>query len=184
MALPGAAVSAPNEGAWRFSGMYGMAYRSGRLLMEVTEVAGQVSINRIDVPLAGTDRTGHKRGRTTREGTLTVQKIDGSWEYEIWQSVRTGVEERRAARDAGQPISIAFDLEIWYDDPDALGKEGWRLNACQIWDLPVGFNIGDDLVNRQFTITWETEEPLVIFDAVTDASTGTPQAQYVPGYGA
>lgn len=173
-----------NEGAWRFSGMFGEAFRDGILLMEVTEAAGSIAVARVDVPLVGRTRLGHKRGRETREGTLTIQKIDAKWEMEIWQSISVGLEARRAARDAGRPIATAFNLDLWYDDPDALGKEGWRLNGCQLWDLPIGFNVGDDIVNRQFTMTWEDEEPLAVFTAVTDTGTGVPHARYYEGYGA
>lgn len=177
MPTPYAAVNAPNEGAWRFSGMWGAAYRDGRLLMEVTEVTGQVSINRVDVPLVGRSTLGHKRGRETREGSLVVQKVDSKWEMEIWNLIAQSVSDRRAARDAGQPISTAFNLQIEYDDPDALSDEKWQLNGVQLWDLPLGFNIGDDLVNRQFTMTWESETPITVFTAITDSATGVPVAQ-------
>lgn len=173
-----------NEGAWRFSGMWGAAYRNGKILMDVTEVAGTITRSRIDVPLVGRTRFGHKPGRETREGTFTIQKIDSSWEMEMWSAIRAGIQARRDARDDGRPIATTFALECWYDDPDALGKEGWRLNGVQMWDLPIGFNINDDLVNRQFTITWETEDPLAVFDAITDTATGLPYAQYFTGYGA
>lgn len=183
MPTPVAASQAQNEGAWRFSGMYGAAYRDGRLMMEVTEVSGTLAMSRVDVPLVGRERLGHKRGRQSREGSLVIQKIDGSWEFDIWKSIRAGMAERRAARDAGAPISVTFNLDLWYDDPDALGREGWRLNGVQLWDMPIGFNIGDDIVNRQFTMTWEDEEPLQIFDAQI-GSTGVPAPKYYSGYGA
>jgi hypothetical protein len=183
MPVPVAASQAQNEGAWRFSGLYGAAYRDGRLLMEVTDVAGTLAIARVDVPLVGRTRNGHKRGRETRDGTLTIQKIDSSWEYEIWKSLTAGLDERRDARDAGTPLLTTFNLEVWYDDPDALGKEGWRLNGVQLWDVPMGFSAGDDIVNRQFTMTWETEEPLQVFTAEV-SSTGVPAAIYYEGYGA
>lgn len=177
MPTPYAAVNAPNEGALRFSGMWGAAYRDGKLLMEVVEVSGQVSINRVDVPLVGRSTTGHKRGRETREGQLTVQKIDSKWEMEIYSLIALSVSDRRAARDSGQPITTAFNLQLEYDDPDALGEEKWQLNSVQLWDLPLGFNIGDDLVSRQFTMTWESETPIKVFTAITDSATGAPVAQ-------
>lgn len=182
MPVPYTGSNTPDEGGWVFAGMWGAAFRNGVMLMEVTEVSGQLSINRVDVPLVGRSRLGHKRGRETREGNLTIQKIDGSWEFELWKSITVGVQERRAARDAGRPLATNFNLELWHDDPDALGSEGWRLAGCQLWDLPLGINIGDDLVNRQFTMTWETEQPLRIFTAV-QAPGGVTQAQYYPGYG-
>ena len=179
MPVPYAATIAPNEGAWRFSGMWGAAYRDGRLLMEVTEVTGQLTRNRIDVPLVGRDSTGHKKGRVTRDGSLVIQKIDSKWEIEIWQGIVTTIDARRAARDANQPISTAFSLQVEYDDPDALGMEVWRLNHVQLWDVPIGFNIGDDLVNRQFTMTWESEEPIKAFAVQENTATGVPSAHYL-----
>lgn len=182
MPTPPPAQSSTNDGLFRFSGMYGEAYRDGQLLMEVTEVSGAVEINRIEVPLVGRTSTGYKPGRETREGTLRVQKIDSSWEMEVYSFLAQGLAERRANRDAGLPNLRPFTLLLEYDDPDALGREKWQLNGCLLWRMPIGFSIGDDLVDREFPMTWESEQPLIAFRSKV-SSTGVPVAEYYDGMG-
>jgi hypothetical protein len=66
-------------------------------------------------------------------------------------------------------------LQLEFDDPDALGYEAWQLDGVVIWRLPLGFSITDDLVNREFPITWESERPVAHFERTgTLAPTGLP----------
>jgi hypothetical protein len=167
-------ASATNEGLYRFSGLYGLAYRLDPVLGyiplgEVIEVSGAVEVNRIDVPLVGKTRMGHKPGRETREGTLRVQKIDSKWEIEVWEFL-----SKRKSRSTQVPMK-PFSMELEYDDPDALGEEKIRLEGCLIWRLPVGFSIGDDLVEREFPFTWEDETYLKAFRVNIDGE-GNPSA--------
>ena len=165
-----------NEALWRISGLYGQAYRDGVFLGEVTEVSGTIELARIEVPLAGKIRTGFKRGREQRDGTLRVQKVDAKWELELYAILAQGLEARRAARDAGiPPAGAPFSLELEYDDPDALGIERWRLDGVQLWRLTLGHSIGDDVVEREYPMTWETETPIYAFRQGFD-STGQPRA--------
>lgn len=148
----------------RFGGMYGSAYRDNVLLAEAVEVSGTVSVNRIEIPLVGTTSTGYKPGRETREGTLNIQKVDARWELEIYQFLNAGLAARRAARDSGAVATLRkFDLSLVMDDPDAGGVESWVLTGCQIWSLPLGFSITDDIINREFPFTWEAERPTAAF---------------------
>ena len=63
------------------------------------------------------------------------------------------------------------------DDPEALGIERWQLDGCRIWRLPIGFNIGDELLEREYPLTWENERPLTAFR--TKAGAGEPAAEYL-----
>lgn len=146
----------------RFGGMYGSAWRDTVQLAEAITVTGNVAINRIEVPLVGQTKTGYKPGRETREGTLTIQKIDMRWELEIWRFLSQSLAARRAARGTPGATLRTFDLKLEIDDPDA-GYEAWQLENCQIWQMPVGFSITDDIVNREFPLTWESERPLAGF---------------------
>jgi hypothetical protein len=151
------------EGLYVFSGMYGSAWRDGKQLADVIECSGNVAIARSDIPIVGSERTSHKPGRQTREGTMRVQKRDAKWEMEVYQFLSQSLADRRAARDAGNPMMRPFSLILEYDDPYALGVERWQLDGVLIWQLPLGFSIGDDTVERDFPITWETERPLEAF---------------------
>lgn len=176
MALAPSPISL-SEALMRFGGMYGSAWRDGRLLSEAVEVTGAVEQNRIEVPLPGREKTGYKPGRQTREGTLRIQKIDTSWELEFKERISKGLEQRRRDRDRGIPATPAFSLQIEFDDPDALGMEKWQLDGCLIWRMPLGFAITDDIVDREFPLTWEDETCLYGFRKVPGAG-GVPVAQY------
>jgi hypothetical protein len=114
------------EALRRFGGMYGSAWRDNVQLSEAVTVTGNVAINRIEVPLVGQTKTGYKPGRETREGTLTIQKIDARWELEIFKFLNASLAARRAARGTPQATLRTFDIKIELDDPEA-GYEAWQL---------------------------------------------------------
>jgi hypothetical protein len=155
--------SAASDGLFVFSGMFGSAWRDGKRVADIIEASGAVEIGRIDVPLVGQTRLGHKPGRETREGTIRTQKRDAMWEIEVYQFLSQSLDDLRDARDKGQPRLRPFSLILEYDDPYALGRERWQLDGVMIWRMPIGFSLGDDMVEREFPITWETERPLEAF---------------------
>lgn len=160
---------------YRMSGAFGMAYRNGKLLADVVEVQAPVTINKITVPAVGSLDEGYKRGRVTREGTLSIQKIDSSWELEVFALMSVSDDDMRAARDAGNPINPAFSIIVKIDDPEALGVERWQMDGCRIWNFDMGFAQGDDITTRQFQLSWESERPLSAFRAAVN-SQGQDQA--------
>lgn len=171
-----------NQGANRFSGAWGSAWDSqGNMIAEGVAVQSPAELGRVDVPIVGTLDVGHKQGRTTREGTMTVQKIDTRWELLVYNLLSQSLADRRAARDGQKPpFDPSFTIVLKYDDPEALGAEKWQLTGVRLWRLPLGFNTGDDLVQNEYPITWETEKPLQAFQAVKNSS-GEYAASYVVG---
>jgi Phage tail tube protein len=166
-----------NEGLFRMTGMWGEARDlAGRLLAEVTECSATAEVQRIEVPIVGTNRQGYKPGRVTREGTFRCQKIDAKWELEVYAFVSASLEERRALRGTAESVLKPFTLIVGYDDPEALDEEKWQLNGCLLWRLPLGFNIGDDIRDLEFPFTYESEQPLKAFvrTGETDPATGLP----------
>lgn len=165
------------EAMLRFAGMFGSAWRDGFMLGEVVDVTSPVQINRVEVPIVGSTRNGAKPGRETREGSMRIQKLDAKWEYEIWSYMSQGLEARRALRDDPSQTrpSRTFDLHLKQDDPDALGLEEWVLHDVQIWSLPLGIAIADDITEREFNITWENEEPVYAFQAARVNQAFVPQ---------
>lgn len=151
-----------------FGGMYGSAWKDGTQLLEAVEVAAAAEVGRIEIPIVGSTKTGYKPGRESREGTLRVQKKDTKWEHFVHDFLSQSLEERRANR--GNVSLRSFTLKIEYDDPDAMGKEVWQLEGCQIWRLTLGFAITDDYVEREYPLTWESETPLETFEI--DPKTG------------
>lgn len=151
------AVGDPIPAERRMDGMYGEAYRDGRFLADVIEVTGTVSIDRREIPIAGSVNTHYKRGRVSREGTLRYQQVDSRWLQEFLAFTSLSLAERRAARDRGEYPSAAFDLMLVIDDPEAWGKESLMLYGVIMWNASIGFSISD-LLEREVPITWEDEE--------------------------
>lgn len=147
----------------RMGGMYGSAWRDNIMLADVVEVSGAVEINRIEVPLVGQTKQGYKTGRETREGTLRVHKIDSSWQLEIYGFLSQSLAARRAARGTANATMRTFDLKLEVDDPEAYGLDAWQMENVQIWRMPLGFSITDDIMDLEFPITWESETPLNAF---------------------
>lgn len=166
-----------SEGLYRLSGMYGYVIMDGFVRAEITNVAATITIAKIEMPLVGATRMGIKPGRETREGTFNVQKVDTHWEKYIYGYLSQSLSQRRAARGTQAGMMRSFSMQVWLDDPDALGFEVWQLNGCLIWDLPLGFNITDDVIDKSFSFGWETERPLESFEIVqgqTNPVTGQP----------
>lgn len=171
-----------NEGLFRISGMWGEARDSaGNLLAEVTECSATAEVQRIEVPIVGTNIQSYKPGRITREGTFRVQKIDTKWELQVYQFVSASLAERRANRGTSNSLLAPFSLLVGYDDPEALAKEQWQLDGCLLWRLPLGFSIGDDIRDLEFPFTYEKEIPLSTFERTggINATTGLPAIRMV-----
>jgi hypothetical protein len=176
-------MAVPNEGLSRFSGMYGAAYRGTTLLSDVIEVSGTVEVARIDVPLVGTTRNGSKLGRETREGTIRHHQMDDAWNLELYGYFSQSLEERRAARDAGNGAGATlrpFEILLKLDDPD-VGVSAWRLEGVLITRMNLGFSISDDLIEREIPMTWDTERPVDAFTRRVDAA-GQYTHDLVPQY--
>jgi hypothetical protein len=151
----------------RQGGMWGSAWRDGVMLTDVVEVSGTTSVGRIDIPLVGQTTVGHKPGRRSSEGSISFQKVDSEWEMQVYRAFTMDVDTLRAARDAGDFSDLgSFDLLLKNDDPHAFGKEVWQLQGCQIWQMDVGMNIGEDFISRQIPLTYELAVPIRTFAVV------------------
>lgn len=156
----------------RFGGMWGSCWRDGRMLTDVVQVTGTTQRARIEVPLVGRQRVGHKPGRTSSEGSIAFQKIDTGWELEVYNSFTIDVAELRAQRDAGNFANLGtFDMLLKHDDPHAYGKEVWQLTGCQIWQLDVGINVADDFIQREIPLTYDEAVPVQTFKIVDGVRT-------------
>lgn len=151
------AVGDPIPAERRIDGAYGEAYRDGRFLADVIEVSGTINIDRRELPIAGSINTHYKRGRVTREGTIRYQAVDSRWLREFISFTSLSLEERRAARNAGNPVTSPFDLQITIDDPEAFGKETLMLYGVVMYSASIGFSL-NDLLEREIPITWVREE--------------------------
>lgn len=166
-----------SEGLYRISGMFGYVIMDGHVRAEITNVTATITVAKIEMPLVGATRMGIKPGRETRDGTFSVQKVDTHWEKYVYSYLSQNLAQRRAARGTQQGAMRSFTMQVWLDDPDALGFEVWQLNGCIVWDLALGFDITTDVIDKTFSFGWETEKPLESFEinqGVTNPVTGLP----------
>ena len=166
-----------SEGLYRVSGMYGYVIMDGHVRAEITNVTATITVAKIEMPLVGATRMGIKPGRETRDGTFNVQKVDSHWEKYVYSYLSQNLADRRKARGTIAGSMRSFALQVWLDDPDALGYEVWQFNGCLIWDLPLGFDITADVIDKSFSFGWETEKPLESYEIIqgrTNPVTGQP----------
>jgi hypothetical protein len=147
----------------RFGGMYGSAFKDGIELLDAIEVGGREDIQKMDMALVGQIRTGHKPGRVSADGTLRIQKFDSSWELFAGEFLNTPLSVRRANRGTAKAGLRYFDLKVQHDDPETGGKEVWQLEGCQIWSRSLGINITDEIIEREYPLTWENARPIETF---------------------
>jgi len=177
-----------NEGSFRISGNYGEAFYidpTGRRppikIMEATELTFTKEIAVEDVPLSG-NRSGTKDGAEL-PGTfsLTVTKIDHWFENIVYEALNQNLSQRRAARDAGVRIPRTFTLQVWEDDPEALGAIGHQLEGCRLNVYQGGFAFGESITTRQHAGRFERVRQIRAFERLgnqIDPNTGLPAIRY------
>lgn len=177
-----------NEGAYRISGRYGEAFyldpsgvRPPLKILEATALTFTKGIGVEDVPLSG-NRTGTKDGAEEPGAfSLTIQKIDEWFENIVYEALNQNLAARRAARDAGQRILRTFTLQVWSDDPEALGAIGYQLEGCRLSTLMGGFDFSESITNREHTGRFERVRKISSFERIgnqIDSATGLPAIRY------
>lgn len=178
-----------NEGAYRISGRFGECfyvppaggYGQPMRLFEATQCTFTVAIAQQDVELAG-NKVGTKDGPQTQTGTLVVQEIDAFFVnlFEYVAGSQT-LEQRRAARDAGQRVPRTFTLQIWEDDPEALGALGYQLDGVRISQFDAGFNFANIVESRTHNYRFDTWRKIKAFERIgnqIDPNSGLPAVKY------
>jgi hypothetical protein len=152
----------------RYGGMWGSAWRDGRMLTDVVQVTATTQRGRAEIPLVGRQRVGYKPTRLSSEGSIAFQKIDTGWELDVYNAMTLDVDALRAARDRGDfgTLDGTFDLQLKHDDPHAFGKESWAVKGCMIWQMDIGINTTDDFIQREIPLTFDEAVPLTTFRVV------------------
>lgn len=156
----------------------------GIKLMEVESIQATKERTFVDVDLPGTGETGSKRSTTTKAGTLTVQHILPEWQAYVNAVQFSGtLDERRAARDAGQRLNSKLVMQVWNDDDASLAAEGWQIDGVDMGMLEIGFDQTDVLTR---TIPFRLDDITAIRGAqriggTVDPVSGLPAIQYFVG---
>jgi hypothetical protein len=173
-----------NDGNLRISGRYGELFivrrplvipgsderipgpPVGVKLMEAENIEATAEKTFVDVNLPGTGDVGSKDGPTNRNGTLTVQHITTEWQQFVKRTAFSGtLSERRRARDLGQRLDRTLVLQIWNDDPSALGAEGWQVEGVDFGRLTMGFS-QDDALTRELPFRFRDETEIRGFQRI------------------
>ena len=171
------------EALLRVGSMFGSVWKDGLQRTDIVEVTATLERGRIDVPIVGRDSMGRKPGRSTRDATLRLQKIDTEWEMMVYEQLAPSLTERRRRRDAGERQIQMFSIMLEWDDPDALGIEKWQLDGCQVWQMQLGGSFTEDsIVEREYPLSWEAERPIYAYRRGTGPG-GVAIPIWYPGYG-
>jgi hypothetical protein len=163
-----------NEAAYSISGNFGEAFyidptgvRPPLKIMECTELTFTKEIAVEDVQLSG-NRSGTKDGAELPGSfSMTVRKIDHWWENIVAEALNQ--------------IPRTFTLQVWEDDPEALGAIGHQLEGCRLSVYMGGFSFGETITSRQHTGRFERIRKLRAFERLgnqVDAVTGLPAIKY------
>jgi hypothetical protein len=179
---------AVNEGSYSISGRFGEGFfldpsgrRAPRRIIEATQIQATIELAQEDVMLSG-NRTGKKDGPESISGTLAVRKIDSFFENLVLEARAANLAARRAARDSGVRLERTFTLQVWEDDPDALGKIGHQLDGVRINTATVGFDFGTTITSREYPFTADDIKPITTFERIgdqIDPKTGLPAVQVI-----
>lgn len=155
--MPGVGPTSNLAPTARRRGRSGTCWRDGNMLGEVTQVNWDVTLQQIDVVVAGSWRNGQTAGLETRTGTMQHQDVDDRLKLEVWEYIQA---RRNGDRTAQPPI---FDLITVIDDIGAPQATRWMLQGCQIYHYSGGYSNEEDLITRQIPFSFIDDRPLDAF---------------------
>lgn len=116
---------------------------NGQWMTNVQQVDFRIAIERRDLNLSGTRRTGYKAMGITGEGTIRQFKVTSEWLRRISEPMRSDT----APVFVGQLVSKL-------DDPESLGAERVLLKQCKFWEISGGWQV-NELVEEEIPFTFE-----------------------------
>lgn len=184
------ATELTNEGAFRVNGRFGEGWLvRGRAtplkLLEATQITFSREKEQQDVQLAG-NRTGTKDGAWGAvTGQMNLTMIDSTLQNLVLASAYDTVEQRRAARNSGQRTLTTFDLEVWLDDPDALGAFAWVVKGVRLSRVQGGFDFGQTITLEEHPFRADSFRQIAAFERIgnTIGEDGLPAVRYTANLG-
>ena len=116
---------------------------NGNWLTNVQEVSFRITIDRSEVQMSGTRRTGYKATRTSGEGTLRQFKVTTDFIKRVSEMMRSD-----------NSVQFRGQLMVKLDDPEALGRERVLLKAVKFWEINGGWRVGE-IVEEEIPFTFE-----------------------------
>lgn len=119
---------------------------NGEWLTNVQELTFRVTIDRQEIQMSGTRRTGYKATRTAGEGNLRQFKVTTAFVKRVSELMR----DDRQLQFVGQ-------LMCKLDDPDSLGTERVLLKGVKFWEINGGWRVGE-ILEEDIPFTFEDIE--------------------------
>lgn len=129
-------------------GVVGSPAGTTEWLANVSQVDAKITVDRLEVRRSGTRKTGYKRGAISGDGTITGYKVTSKFVTAMAGEMQD---------ETNPPAPLVLDIVL--DDPESLGVERLRLKFVKLWELPIGFNVGD-IVEEAIPFTFEDIEVL------------------------
>lgn len=117
-------------------------------LANINQVDAKITVDRQEVRRSGTRKMGYKRGAISGDGTITGYKVTSRFVAAMAGEMQD---------ETNPPAPLVLDVVL--DDPESLGTERVRLKYVKLWELPLGFNVGD-IVEEAIPFTFEDIEVL------------------------
>ena len=134
-------------------GRWGTVTIAGSECAEVTDVEGEVQVNRVDVMQAGNRWKGYLPGDIEGSGSMTVMKSNSWFDKYIYDWVSNGP----ASTHRGFTITMTVDdphYEALEDETgDWTDAESVQLTGCEFWNMPVGYQRGS-VIQRRYNFTF------------------------------
>ena len=119
---------------------------NGEWITNAQELSFRVTIDRQEIQMSGTRRTGYKATRTAGEGTLRQFKVTTAFIKRVSELMR----DDRQLQFVGQ-------LMVKLDDPDSLGTERVLLKNVKFWEINGGWRVGE-IIEEEIPFTFEDIE--------------------------
>lgn len=116
---------------------------NGNWMTNVQEVNFRISIDRSEIQMSGTRRTGYKATRTSGEGTLRQFKVTTDFIRRVSELMRSDLQPQ-----------FRGQLMVKLADPESLGTERVLLKAVKFWEINGGWRVGE-IVEEEIPFTFE-----------------------------
>ena len=117
---------------------------NGRWITQVQELTARVTVDRQDIQMSGTRKTGYKSMRTAGEGNLRMLKVTSEYLDIVSEIMRSDAQ-----------VQFVGQLMVTLKDPEALGHERVLLKGVKFWEAAFGFRVNEIL---------EEDIPFTFFD--------------------
>lgn len=134
--MPGNTQRNPYGSNRSIYGRAGKLFLDGDWVATCTEFSATITVDNMEIRRAGDYWLRHKPGQITGEGSMSVEKVNSSFEKAFIDYINSNESDIRS-----------YVLQATLDDPGMPNPERVTLQEVTFWSVPVGFSI-DDIVTR------------------------------------